>query len=69
MGGGGYSVLVNYQSLRLKYRSISPPTQSFFSIKYRRYGLLLTSFIEPVALLGGNKAFPSLHSPAGQNAE
>ena len=59
MGGGGYSVLVNYQALRLKYRSISPPPQSFFSIKYRQYGLLLQSFIEPVALLGGNTAFPS----------
>ena len=61
MGGGGYSVLVNYQALRLKYRSISPPPQSFFSIKYRRYGLLFVSFIEPVALLGGNTAlcFPS----------
>ena len=58
MGGGGYSVLVNYQALRLKYRSISPPPQSFFSIKYRQYGLLLRSFIEPVALLGGNTAFP-----------
>ena len=59
MGGGGYSVLVNYQALQLKYRSISPPPQSFFSIKYRRYELLLVSFIEPVALLGGNTAFPS----------
>ena len=69
MGGGGYSVLVNYQALRLKHRSISPPPQSFFSIKYRRYGLLLASFIEAVALLGGNTAFPSPHWPAGQNAE
>ena len=59
MGGGGCSVLVNYQALRLKYRSISPPPQSFFSIKYRGYGLLLVSFIEPVALLGGNTAFLS----------
>ena len=58
MGEGGYSVLVNYQVLQLKYRSISSPPQSFFSIKYRRYGLLLVSFIEPVALLGGNTAFP-----------
>ena len=53
MGGGGYSVLVNYQALQLKYRSINPPPQSLLSIKYRRYGLLLVSFIEPVALLGG----------------
>ena len=53
MGGGGYSVLVNYQTLQLKYRSISPPPQSFFSIKYRQYGLLLVSFIEHVVLLGG----------------
>ena len=59
MGGGGYSVLVNYQVLQLKYRSFSSPTQSFFYTKYRRYGLLLVSFIEPVALLGGNTAFLS----------
>ena len=59
MVGGGYSVLVNYQALQLKYRSISPPPQSLFSIKYRQYGLLLVSFIEPAALLGGNTAFPS----------
>ena len=60
MGGGGYSsVLVNYQALQLKYCSFNSPPQSFFSIKYRRYGLLLVSFIEPVALLGGNTAFPS----------
>ena len=56
---GGYSVLVNYQALQLKYRSISPPPQSLFYIKYRRYGLLLVSFIEPVALLQGNTIFPS----------
>ena len=30
MGGGGYSVLVNYQALQLKYRSISPPPNHFF---------------------------------------
>ena len=59
MGGGGYSVLVNYQALQIKYSSISPPPQSLFSIKYRQYGLLLVSFIELVALLGGNTAFPS----------
>ena len=59
MGGGGYSVLVNYQALQLNYRYISSSPQSFFSIKYRRYGLLLVSFIEPVALLGGNTALPS----------
>ena len=76
MGGGDYSVLVNYQALQLKYRSISPPPQSFFSIKYRRYGLLLASFIEPVALVGGNTALPSPplasnfdKENAGQNAE
>ena len=59
MGGGGYSVLVNYQALQLKYLSFSSPTQSFFSIKYMRYGLFLVSFTEPVALLGWNTAFPS----------
>ena len=69
MGGGGYSVLVNYQALQLKYRSISPPPQSLFSIKYRRYGLLLVSFIEPVALQGGIQPLPRPHWPAGQNAE
>ena len=37
MGGGGYSVLVNYQALQLKYRSISLPPPSLFSIIYRRY--------------------------------
>ena len=68
-GGGGYSVLVNYQALLLKYRSISPPPQSFFSIKYRRYGLLLVSFIEPIALLGGNTAFPSPPLASRPNAE
>ena len=31
--GGGYSMVVNYQSLRLKYHSISPPlTQTIFYI-------------------------------------
>ena len=59
MEGGGYSVLVNYQVLQIQYRSISPPPQSSFSIKYRRYGLLLVSFIEPVALLEENTAFLS----------
>ena len=59
MRGVGYSVLVNYQALQLKYRSISSPPQSLFSIKYRQYGLLLVSFIEPVALLGENAAFSS----------
>ena len=58
MGGSGYSILVNYEALQLKYRSISPPPQPFFYIKYRRYGLLLVSFIESEALLGGNTAFP-----------
>ena len=58
MGGGGYSILVNYQALQLKYRSISP-LQSLFSIKYKRYGLLLVSFVEPVAMQGGNTVFPS----------
>ena len=47
------------KALQLKYRSISPLPQSLFSIKYRRYGLLLVSFIKPVALLGGNTTFPS----------
>ena len=48
---------------------ISSPPQSFFFIKYRRYGLLLVSFIKPVALQGGNTAFPSPHWSACQNAE
>ena len=70
MGGGSFSVLVNYQALQLKYRSISPPPlQSFFSIKYRRYGLLPVSFIEAVALLGGILPFARPHWPSGQNAE
>ena len=59
MGEGGYSVLVDFQAFQLKYRSISPPPQSLFSTKYRRCGLLLVSFIEPVALLEGNTIFPS----------
>ena len=53
------SIIVNSQALQLKYRSISPLPLSFFAIKCRRYGLLRVSFIEPVALLGGNTAFPS----------
>ena len=59
MGGGGYSVSVNYHALQLKYRSISPPPKLLFSIKYTRYGLLHVSFIEPLALLEGNTAFSS----------
>ena len=60
MEGGGYSVLVNYQALQLKYRSTSSTPQPFFSVKCRRYGFLLVSFIELVALLGGN-TFPRPH--------
>ena len=44
-GGGGYSVLVNYQSLASKFFSLVP-SQLFFSIKYRRNRLLRVSFLE-----------------------
>ena len=42
---GGYSVLVNYQSL-LSNILLLAPTQLFFFIKYRRNRLLRVSFIE-----------------------
>ena len=41
--GGGYSVLVNYQSLLSNFRLLAPLIISFF-IKYRRNRLLLESF-------------------------
>ena len=37
---GGYSVLVNYQSLLSNIFPLAPLTQLFFSIKYRRIRLL-----------------------------
>ena len=43
-GGGGYSQLVNYQSLLSNIFPLA--TQSFFFIKYRRNRLLRVSFIE-----------------------
>ena len=46
--GGGYSVLINYQSFLLRSLSISlrPSPQLFSFIKYRRNRLLRVSFIE-----------------------
>ena len=43
--GGGYSVLLNYQSLASQFFSLVP-SQLFFSIKYRRNRLLRVSFLE-----------------------
>ena len=43
--GGGYSALVNYQSLLSNIFPLAPP-QLFFSVKYRRNRLLHVSFIE-----------------------
>ena len=45
IGGGGYSVLLNYHSLASKIFSLVP-SQLFFSIKYRRNRLLRVSFLE-----------------------
>ena len=45
-GGGGYSVLVNCQSLLSNIFPLAPHTQLFFFIKYRRNRLLRVSFIE-----------------------
>ena len=42
---GGYSVLVNYQSLLSNIFPLSPP-QLFFFMKYRQNRLLHVSFIE-----------------------
>ena len=42
---GGYSVLVNYQSLRSNIFPLAP-LQLFFIIKYRQNRLLLVSFIK-----------------------
>ena len=42
---GGYSVLVNYQSLLSNIFRLAP-SQLFFSIKYRRNISLRVSFIE-----------------------
>ena len=44
--GGGYSVLVNNQSLLPNIFPLAPPSQLFFLIKYRRNRLLHVSFIE-----------------------
>ena len=46
--GGGYSVLVNYQLLQLKYRSIIPssPFLHYLSQLNRQNGSLLASLIE-----------------------
>ena len=47
IGGGGYLVLVNYQSLVSKFFPLAPPPPHlFFSIKYRRNRLLCASFLE-----------------------
>ena len=43
---GGYSVLVNYQSLLSNIFPLSPPPHLFFFIKWRRNRLLRVSFIE-----------------------
>ena len=45
IGGGGYSVLVNYQSFLSNLFSLAPP-QLFFSINRIRNRLLRLSFIE-----------------------
>ena len=47
-GRGGYSVLVNYQSLLSNIFQLAPPPppQLFFFIKYRRNRLLCVSFIK-----------------------
>ena len=46
MGGGGYSVLVNYQSFLSNLFSLAPPTKLFFFISSGRNRLLHVSFIE-----------------------
>ena len=46
IGGGGYLVLVNYQSLVSKFFPLALSPQLFFSIKYRRNRLLFESFLE-----------------------
>ena len=45
-GGGGYSVLVNYQSLLSNIFPLAPNPQVFFFIKYGRNTLLRVSFSE-----------------------
>ena len=44
--GGGYSVLVNYQSLLANIFPLAAPPPIIFFIKYRRNRLLRVSFIE-----------------------
>ena len=43
---GGYSVLVNCQSLLSNIFPLAPPPRLFFFIKYRRNRLLRVSFVE-----------------------
>ena len=45
IGGGGYSVLLNYQSLASKIFSLVP-SLLFFYIKYKRNRVLRVSFLE-----------------------
>ena len=45
MGGGGYSVLVNYQSFLSNFFSLAP-SLVFFFVNCRRNGLLHVNFIE-----------------------
>ena len=45
-GGGGKSVLVDYQSLRLKNRPIHPPTNYFSLMNVDEMCLIFVSFIE-----------------------
>ena len=44
-GGGGYSVLVNYQSFLSNFFSLAP-SQVFFFLNCRRNGLFHVNFIE-----------------------
>ena len=44
-GGGGYSVLVNYQSFLSNFFSLAP-SQFFFFVNCRRNGLFHVNFIE-----------------------
>ena len=44
--GGGYLILVNFQSPVSKFFPLAPPPHLFFSIKYRRNRLLCASFLQ-----------------------
>ena len=46
IGEGGYSVLLNYQSLASKIFSLVPFLPKHFSLKYKRSRLLHVSFLE-----------------------